>query len=230
MARLRTTLSGSIAFLAVIAGTAFAAERATNISADVDPDNAAIAAVQNMAMAQRLAGYGAEIGDAVILIAAARIANQVAVTESSITPRESNPDAAADSPGMHTAGEMLAAARALAGDRADLIALIDDAEAEGSRGSVYGAGYYDGYIQGGTNVYYDEAFYGGEQAVITLEGHDPSDIDLWVYDEYGNQVCSSTSYSSYESCSFVPRWTGNFTIRVENEGHPQGTYYTVWTN
>ena len=90
MTRLRTTLTGSIALLAVVAGTAFAADRGVNMSEDVAADNEAIQAVQNMAMAQRLAAYGAEIGDPIVLLAAAHIANEVSVSESSVTPRESS--------------------------------------------------------------------------------------------------------------------------------------------
>ena len=230
MVRLYTTTLASLAALAVCAGSALAETAPTNVSDSAAPDDAAIAALQSMAIAQQLAGIGVESGDPILLIAAARLASQVAVSESDVRPREPQDGVATESPGLHTAGEMLAAARALSDGRDDLIGLIDDAEAEGSRGSIYGSGYYDGYITGGVNLYYDEAFYGGEQAVITLQGHNPSDIDLWVYDEYGNLVCSSTGYSSYESCAFTPRWTGDFTIRVENEGHPQSTYFTLWTN
>jgi len=229
MAQFRTTTFAALAALAFGAGTALAETAPSNVAEKAEQDAAMISAIENMAMAQQLAGIGVETGDPILLIAAARLASQVAATESDITPREPQ-DIAADSPGMHTAEEMLAAARALSEGREDLIGLIDDAAAEGSRGSVYGSGFYDGYINGGINLYYDEAFYGGEQAVVTLEGHNPSDIDLWIYDEYGNLICSSTGYSSYESCTWTPSWTGDFTIRVENEGHPQGTYFTLWTN
>jgi hypothetical protein len=229
MARFHTTTFAALAALAFGAGAAMAETAPSNVAQKAEQDAEMVDAIENMAMAQRLAGIGVESGDPILLIAAARLASQVAATESEITPREPQ-DVATDSPGMHTAEEMLAAARALSEGRDDLIALIDDAAAEGSRGSVYGSGYYDGYINGGNNLYYDEAFYGGEQAVVTLEGHNPSDIDLWIYDEYGNLICSSTGYSSYESCTWTPSWTGDFTIRVENEGHPQGTYFTLWTN
>ncbi|MEZ5666721.1 MAG: hypothetical protein R3F55_04655 [Alphaproteobacteria bacterium] len=230
MKRLHTTALSSLAALALLAGAA-QAESVTNADTGASLDDAAIAAVQDMGLAQQLAAQGLESGDAILLIAAARIANQVAaVSNDDMVPRDPEMGSGEGSPGLHTAAEMLAAARELAGDRPDLIGLIEDAEAEGSRGSVYGSGYYDGYIDGGINLYYDEAFYGGEQAVVTLQGHNPSDIDLWIYDEYGNLICSSTGYSSNESCSWTPRWTGDFTIRVENEGHPQGTYFTLWTN
>lgn len=227
---LRTTILSSMAAVALFAGAAYGEGAVTNVAADVDADTAAITALQNMALAQQLAALGVETGDPIMLIAAARLASQVSATASDMTPRDGQPSAAGESPGLHSADEMLVAARAFAQDREDILGLIEDAAAETSRGSIYGSGYYDGYISGGDNLYFDEAFYGGEQAIITLQGHNPSDIDLWVYDEYGNLICSSTGYSSNESCSFVPRWTGDFTVRVENEGHPQGTYFTLWTN
>lgn len=223
------TTFAALAALAVGAGSAFAETAPTNQAADAEIDDALVSAIEGMAMAQQLAGIGVETGDPILLIAAARLASQVAAGESELQPRESS-QAAAESPGMHSAEEMLAAARALSDGRDDLLGLIEDTAAEGSRGSVYGSGYYDGYIDGYQNVYYDESFFGGEQAVVTLQGHNPSDIDLWVYDEYGNLICSSTGYSSYESCTWTPAWTGNFTVRVENEGHARGTYFTLWTN
>lgn len=230
MARLFNRYGVSLAVLAVAAGTAFADTASTNVSDGAPSDEGLVTAIQNMALAQQLAGMGVATSDPILLLAAARLASQVTVAGAELSARDASEAPTLGAGPMHSADEMLAAARDLAGDRDDLLGLIEDAEAEGSRGSVYGSGYYDGYIGGGQNLYYDEAFYGGEQAVITLQGHNPSDIDLWVYDEYGNLVCSSTGYSSYESCSWTPRWTGDFTVRVENEGHPRGTDFTLWTN
>ncbi len=80
----------------------------------------------------------------------------------------------------------------------------------------------------GDTVYY-ETFRGGEPAYIDLEGDCRSDIDLWVYDEYGNLVAKSTSYGCYESVEFFPRWTGQFKIVVENHGKPNGSEYWLTT-
>ncbi len=231
MNRIHVTGLAALAALALGAGSALAQPaKGNNVAENAQPDEALVSAIQSMAMAQQLASIGVESGDPILLIAAARLASQVAASETTLQPREPERPGDGEVTVLHSAEEMLAAARDLAGDRQDLIGLIDDVAAEGSRGSIYGAGYYDGYVDGYQNVYYDEAFYGGEQAIVTLQGHNPSDIDLWVYDEYGNLICSSTGYSSYETCSWTPAWTGNFTIRVENEGHARGTYYTLWTN
>ncbi len=218
------------AVVALAASVAFAEGIQSNIS-DVQPeDTTAVDAIQTIAMAQRLATYAMNTNDPLLLIAAARIANQFEVGDAEIAPRDTDEEIASDSPAMQTAGEMLAMARELAGDRQDLILLIEDVEAESARGSLYGAGSYEGYIAGYDNLYYDEAFEGGVPAIVELTGHNPSDLDLWIYDEFGNEICSSTSYSSFESCQWTPRWTGGFTIRVENEGHAQGSYFTLWTN
>ena len=146
MTRLRNTLCGSLAAVALLAGTAYAADQAVNIDEGAVADDAQIAAMQNMALAQRLAAIGAETGDPIMLIAAARLAGQVAVADSTVTPRDDRAAPDGESAAMHTPAEMLDAARALAGDRADLLAMIDDAAAEGSRGSLYGSGAYEDYI------------------------------------------------------------------------------------
>ena len=227
---LRNTMLATLAGVALFAGAAHGEGLGSNVAPGAEVDEAAVSAMSNMALAQRLATVGVETGDPIILIAAARLAGGVAGSPSDLTPRDGQASATNESPSLHSADEMLVAATAFAQGRDDILGLIEDAAAETSRGSVYGSGYYDGYISGGDNLYYDEAFYGGEQAIITLQGHNPSDIDLWVYDEYGNLICSSTGYSSNESCTFTPRWTGEFTVRVENEGHARGTYFTLWTN
>ena len=80
----------------------------------------------------------------------------------------------------------------------------------------------------GTDVY-EIQFAGGRLAEVLLSGDGDTDLDLFVYDEYGNEVCSDVSFDDQEYCSWRPRWTGFFTIEIENLG---GVYnvYTLTTN
>lgn len=66
-------------------------------------------------------------------------------------------------------------------------------------------------------TFYEE-FYGGEPAVVEVRGDGDTDLDLYVYDAAGNQICSGESYDDREVCVWTPRWTDVFTIRVRNLG------------
>jgi hypothetical protein len=70
-------------------------------------------------------------------------------------------------------------------------------------------------------------FHAGETARVSIRGDGDTDLDLFVYDENGNEICRSTGNYDVEGCSFQPRWTGNFRVEVRNLG---GVYnhYRIW--
>jgi hypothetical protein len=49
-------------------------------------------------------------------------------------------------------------------------------------------------------------------------------LDLFVYDESGNRICSSTSNGDDEYCRFTPKWTGKFRVKVQNNGKIDNRY------
>lgn len=55
---------------------------------------------------------------------------------------------------------------------------------------------------------------GDEQYMITLSGLLGTDFDLYLYDEDGNLVASSTDYGSDETVYITPAWTGTFYVKV----------------
>src|SRR5262245_13291203 len=72
-------------------------------------------------------------------------------------------------------------------------------------------------------------FYGSEQADILVVGDHNTDLDMFIYDENGNLILSDTNYTDPCAASFVPLWTGPFTIVVQNRC---GLYnsYSISTN
>jgi hypothetical protein len=208
-----------------------AADRGTNLS-DQKPEQAseAVLAAQDMALAQQLAVYGQENDDALALVVAAQIAGKYTPAAVDGKPRDdvAMPAGSSVQPVPTTADAMLAQARTLAGDRQDIVALIDDAAASATKGSTSGPGSYDGYIQYNHYVTIDEGYYGGQTASVSLDGSG-TDLDLYIYDEYGNEICRSTTYGSGEYCSWTPVWTGPFSIVVDNAGNGDG-YFVVRTN
>ena len=75
-----------------------------------------------------------------------------------------------------------------------------------------------GYLYGGNYTTYVVPFNGNERADVVISGDGSSDLDLYVYDQNGIEVCRSTSYSDDEHCIFYPLWTGSFIIKVVNVG------------
>lgn len=71
---------------------------------------------------------------------------------------------------------------------------------------------------------YTVMFRGGESARVCLSGDGDTDLDLYVYDEYGNSIESGLSYGDDECVSWYPKWTGPFTIRVKNRGKVYNQY------
>src|SRR5262245_60292593 len=57
-------------------------------------------------------------------------------------------------------------------------------------------------------------FNAGEMARVSIRGDGDTDLDLFVYDENGNEICRSTGTYDVEACTFQPRWTGNFRVEV----------------
>ena len=49
-------------------------------------------------------------------------------------------------------------------------------------------------------------------------GDGDTDLDLYIYDQNGNQIASDTDYTDQCVCRWVPSWTGAFTIRIVNRG------------
>lgn len=79
-------------------------------------------------------------------------------------------------------------------------------------------GVWTEWIEARSDHVFEAVFYGGAPAYVWLLGDGASDLDLYVYDENDRLICSSESYDDHESCSWVPRWTGKFSIRIVNLG------------
>ncbi len=238
MVSVRRRLTAGVAAMAMVAGAAGAAWAADGARSQ----SAAAVSVQTLAMAQRVAAYGIETGDPILLIAAARMARPFEVRTSDIVPLGDTAEAQGK-PLPASSDEMLEVARELAGDRADLIGLIEDIEAESSRGSVYaamleglavdgaalGAGSYQGYIQPGAKAEFADAFVGGEPAVIALTGEATADIWFRVVDDEGNELCIS-DFAADQGCEWLPAKTMEVTIIIENGSNADGSNFTLWTN
>ena len=76
---------------------------------------------------------------------------------------------------------------------------------------------------------YRVAFHGGELAVVTVIGDGDTDLDLYIYDQFGNLVTFDDGPTDNCVVSWVPRQTGYYTIKVVNRGRVFNRY-TIRTN
>jgi hypothetical protein len=89
--------------------------------------------------------------------------------------------------------------------------------------------WYNQWVNANTSVSYYETFYAGEVAEVILDGSCDSDIDLWIYDSYGILVAKSTSNGCYEAIRFIPDYTEEYEIVVENNNKPFGSEFDLTT-
>ncbi len=205
-------MPGTATLAALCLGLALAAQAAT--AQDATPP-----ALDRAALAAGLYEHGLAEGDALMVLAAARLRRDAAL-----------PDRTADgrAAALLTWQEMLAAARHLAGDDPALLALVDDAEAERDKGVRVGPAYVIARIAPGLGpdtLGYE--FKGGEVADVYVEGAEGTNLDLYIRDEAGRLICTDTDPSNIAYCNWTPRQDAIFTITVENRGAAATEYFLI---
>jgi len=75
----------------------------------------------------------------------------------------------------------------------------------------------------GTDVFH-VGYYGGESASVIIDGDGDTDLDLFVYDEFGNLIGADTDGTDFCVVRFTPGWTGSFRIEVQNLGSVYNQY------
>jgi hypothetical protein len=91
------------------------------------------------------------------------------------------------------------------------------AEAAGqTKGRVGGpARHVDSVNPGSTDVY-EIRFRGSERAMIGAKSRNGEDIDIVVLDENHNEICKDYDNDGVPVCSWTPKWTGQFYIKIKN--------------
>jgi hypothetical protein len=174
-------------------------------------------------MSGELVAWGRRTGDPFALIVAARLRAAVPEARAVAYPR-SGEDGQAGGKGkaeaqVITVESILEEARELAKGEPVLVAMIADAAAVRPKGRTEGpASHADRIPAGGKHEFRDVKFQGGVSAAVYIEGDGDSNLDLFVYDELENEICSGAGYSDRELCRWTPRWTGPFRIEVRNAG------------
>ncbi|MCC6418850.1 MAG: hypothetical protein IT429_11500 [Gemmataceae bacterium] len=190
-------------------------------------------AANDLGLAGQLIRYGRQHKSPEALLTAARILGTTATAERKEQPKT---EVAKDKKGEERKGAapdnspkaLLAEAKKMARNDKTIVAMADrvgQALDEGIRGAASGPLRSLHRIPAYGTHSYRITFRGGETARVVLDGDGGTDLDLFIYDENGNLVRSDVGLSDYANLSWVPRWTGPFTIRVRNLGRFSNGYF-----
>ncbi|QYZ71555.1 hypothetical protein [Neotabrizicola shimadae] len=188
-------------------------------------------AVSQMELAQQLYAVGVANADALTVLTAAKLAAGVELKDTD-RKKETKGDAPAEdaeggAEAPVDAAAMLAKAKELAGEDETLVGLVEDAEAEGSRGRIGGASSTLSRLPAGMTDVWEIPFYGESYAEIGVLGDGDSNLDVLVTDENGNTICYDVSWSDKVYCDFTPAWNGYFYVTVQNTGSVRNSYYLM---
>jgi hypothetical protein len=210
---------------------AAAAEAAkTNESAKKSVPSGAAEMTGQLSLADELARYGDAKKDPLALIVAAQIKKQIPVVDApDLKPAKtgSAPDTQKSTGVDYSVEALLTRARSLAGDNKDVLALADDVQQTSSRGATGGPKRgRDGVLAGSTDSY-RITFRGDQRAAVLVSGDGDTDLDLFVYDENGNLICSDEDATDVMLCEWEPAWTGPFLIEIKNLGRVRNRYEII---
>jgi hypothetical protein len=164
-------------------------------------------AVARLVLALRVADEARWQGDALLMISAARLMRSVPAAATGTTTWSSQ--------------TLLNEARAMARERPDLQALIEDVQVAGSRAVEDPLPTRTLRLAGRATQRLEMRFGGDDDAAVGLILPDGAatagaDLDLYVHDERGAVVCMSEGPGIPELCRWTPRRAGNFRITVIN--------------
>lgn len=173
-------------------------------------------------LAGNLVDYGYANNDALALIQAVKIYQKLNLTEG-LNWDKSQEKANAKEPKKEGRGEfsiekLLDDATTFADGDKTILALIKDCRKQ-TRSPEGGPLYGTDRVYSHSSISYTCTLKGGEITNIELKGDGDTDLDLYVYDMYGNLIAYDESYGDYCAVSIAVYYTSKFTIKVVNRGN-----------
>ena len=109
------------------------------------------------------------------------------------------------------------------------VALTLKAIAPTYAGAIGGNRYGEYNIRPFSTHTFQIAFRGGEYARVIVEGDGSTDLDLYIYDQWGNPVDSDVDYTDYCVTQWYVRVAAVYTVKIVNrEGYTNS--YAIATN
>ena len=189
--------------------------------------------LQALQTANALARYGYSVKSASALIGAAEILAGIR-TQPLGAQAERGQQAGAtavDTPEF-TPATLLADARKFAGRDKTMAAWASEVEKSlnvKTRGAVGGPRAGTDIVYGGSTITYQLGFIANQRAEIIVSGNGASDLDLYVFDSNGILIAGDEGNSDDAFASWVPKWTGSFSIVVKNQGN-RANRFEIYTN
>ena len=183
-------------------------------------------------MASELVRYGYAQKSALPLIQAVQIYKDLGVTDATTGEQKAQSGTAVTSTLVKGDAiqfdetKLLADATTFADGDKTLLALIKDTQ-KTSRGIVGPIRRRTDRVLAGYTDTWTFTFTGGKEAYVIVSGDGDTDLDLYIYDENGNLIDSDTDETDDCVCSFTPRWTGKFYIKIKNRGRVYNNYVLV---
>lgn len=189
-------------------------------------------ALKQLTLAQDVLAYGLEMQDPFAVLTAAKMTAAIHVSEverdTQTRPGQRPADSGEEEADLiMDAAQMYAIAKEFAGGDDYLIGLIEDAEAEGSRGRLGGASRTLNRLQAGYVDMVKLEFEGGELAELAILGADGANLDLKVTDQNGNTICKEQGASDKLYCAWTPEQNGVYFAEVENVSSRRNSYYVL---
>ncbi len=204
-----------------------------------DPENVAVTrsgtdgAAARLVLAQQTYLAAMDQGDAVLLLAAIRLARSVTLRLPTGWTRTSAEDAPAEQEVGRSAApdpaspQVLAIAQALAGEDIILQDIAYDLDAQRPQGRQPTAIRAEAALAGGQTDSWRIALSGDVPAELGLIGDGDSALDLTVTDESGGIICALPPGVTPALCRFTPARNGFFTVAIRNRGQIQNSYQLV---
>jgi hypothetical protein len=198
---------------------------------DIDTlgSSAAVRAVEDVALARRLAIVGEKARSPLALAAAAQI-----LIDNPLIPM--GEDGAAVGPGrmirprLLSADSLLMEARILSGSDAALgsiITRLDAAARTVPRGTGTGPRQRYAKIGGGVRLVHNVAFLGMEPAVVYVSGDGGTRLELGIFDSQGRLIASEVTKFGDCLVKWVPARSGRYRIEVANRSSTSDWYLLI---
>ena len=85
---------------------------------------------------------------------------------------------------------------------------------------------YDKVLAGYTDTW-TYTFRANSEARVTVEGDGDTDLDLYIYDENNNLITKDDDNIDYCICTWTPKWTGTFKIKIVHRGSVYNRYHLM---
>ena len=230
MVKLNKKMALALLAASVLAAPSMAQDKkGTNVGDKEVPATESSKAVDTLTLGYRLADYARTNKDARAMIVAAKMVDSVTAKEGTDKGKIEGTGKGTGEAKVTTSASLFAEAKQLAAGDQDVLAAVEAAQAEASRGVVGGAIRTVQFVPGQTTWTVRFAARGGEPLVVGARRDSATPVDLKVFDENGNLVCQDMSHNVTLYCRVNPIWTGSFSVQAINHGDT-GTGVALVTN